>query len=61
MTDSLKAREEVEWLNFWYDDANSESGRRVLFFGDSLTPTSARAVATNMSAVTFAVYLGRMM
>ena len=35
MTDSLKAREEVKWLNFWYDDANSESGRRVLFFGDS--------------------------
>ena len=35
MTDSLKAREEVEWLNFWYDDANAESARRVLFFGDS--------------------------
>ncbi|MBO4670281.1 MAG: hypothetical protein J5640_00345 [Bacteroidales bacterium] len=35
MTDSLKAREEVEWLNFWYDDADKESQRRVLFLGDS--------------------------
>ena len=35
MTDSLKAREEVEWLNFWYDDADKESQRRVLFWGDS--------------------------
>ena len=35
MTDSLKAREAVEWLNFWYDDADKESQRRVLFLGDS--------------------------
>ena len=35
MTDSLRAREEVEWLNYWYDDANAESSRRILFFGDS--------------------------
>lgn len=35
MTDSIKSRETVEWLNFWYDDANVESQKRVLFFGDS--------------------------
>ena len=35
MTNSLKSRETVEWLNFWYDDANVESPRRILFFGDS--------------------------
>lgn len=33
--DQLKGREEIEWLNFWYSEANSTPPYRIIFIGDS--------------------------
>lgn len=33
----IAGREHVEWLNFWFDNANEKRSDRILLIGDSVT------------------------
>ena len=45
---SLKGREELEWSNFWYDDANSFSAQRILLVGDSTARMVRKELANRL-------------
>lgn len=42
---SLKGRETVEWTNGWIDNANKNSGKRLLLIGDSTVRMVRHALA----------------
>ena len=47
-TGELNEREEIEWSNFWIDEANKENKDRILIIGDS-TARMIRSTLAKMS------------
>lgn len=45
---NLDSKEEVEWSNFWYDQANKPYNKRVLLIGDSIARGARRSLSQRM-------------
>lgn len=41
-------KEQTEWSNFWYDQANTQGGRRILMVGDSVARGARRSLSETL-------------
>ena len=41
-------KEQTEWSNFWYDQANTQGGKRILMVGDSVARGARRSLSETL-------------